>query len=130
LSAQLLLDSKLFKVKLETFAKVDAVRFMPWREPFIILKQPCLEELYKEYISKVQFDKDYEIFRTLKPKLLMDPMYRGKWIAIVNGELIGPSDDDSELSKMINEKYGNVVAYIGRITEEKEILELPLRELE
>jgi hypothetical protein len=103
---------------------------MPWREPFILLKQTCLEELYKEYMSKVQFDKDYETFRILKPKLLTDPKYRGKWIGVVNGELIGPSDDDSELSKIIDVKYGNVVAYIGRIVEEKEMLELPPRELE
>jgi hypothetical protein len=131
LSAQKpLLDSKPSEVRLEALTKADVVVYMPWREPFIVLRQPRPEELYKEYASKVQFDEDYETFRALKLKLLMDPTYRGRWIAVVNGELIGPSDDDSELSRIIDEKYGNAVAYIGRVAEGREILELPPRELE
>ena len=71
-----------------------------------------------------------EVFERLKPRLLMDETYRNKWVAVVNGKLIGPSDDDSELSRVIDERYGNVSAYIERIVEKKEVLELPPRELE
>jgi hypothetical protein len=112
------------KVRLEALNKADTI--IRWeRRPFIILKEATLEELYREYESKIRFERDYEMFRNLKPKLLMDEKHRGKWVAVVNGKLLGPSDDDSELSGMIDEKYGNVVAYIGRIVEEKEILSYP-----
>jgi hypothetical protein len=39
---------------------------------------------------------------------------------VVNEELIGPSDNDSELSRTIDEKCGNAVAYIGRVAEERD----------
>jgi hypothetical protein len=69
-------------------------------------------------------------FEELRPKLLKDERYRGKWVAIINNKLIGPADNDSELSKIIDEKYGNVPAFIERVVKEKRVLELPPRELE
>lgn len=109
--------------------KVDAL-FQPRQEPFIIFKERTLEALYKEFTSKIQFEANREMFERLKPRLLMDDRYRNKWVAVVNGELIGPSDDDSELSRLVDERYGNVPAYIGKIVEKKEVIELPPRELE
>ena len=95
-----------------------------------MLKERTLKALHEKFTSKIQFEANREMFERLKPRLLMDERYRNKWIAIVNGKLIGPSDDDSELSKAVDERYGNVLAYIERIVEKKEVLELPPRELE
>ena len=100
------------------------------QKPFIIIKETTLEKLYREFASKTQFEKCYEKFKSLKTMLLADEKYRNKWVAIVNDELIGPSDDDSQLSKIIDERYGNVPAYIGKIVEKEEPLELPSPELE
>ena len=104
--------------------KVDAL-FQPRQEPFIMFKERTLKALYEEFTSRKQFEANREVFERLKPRLLMDERYRNKWIAVVNGRLIGPSDDDSELSRAVDERHGNVSAYIERIVEKKEVLELP-----
>lgn len=125
----LLLDTETLEGKPELLNKANVL--IQWeQEPFILIKERTTEELYREFRSKTRFEKDYETFKRLKPKLLMDDRYRGRWVAIVNGKLIGPSDDDSELSRIIDEQYGNVPAYIGRIVKEETVLELPPRELE
>lgn len=83
-----------------------------------------------EVLIAMRFEANREMFERLKPRLLMGDRYKNKWIVVVNGKLVGPSDDDSELSRVIDERYGNVLAYIERIVEKKEVLELPPRELE
>jgi len=109
--------------------KVDAL-FKLRQESFIILREQTLEELYKEFMSKTQFQKDYELFDRLKPRLLMEERYRGKWVVIYKGEIRAVDDDDRKLAMFIYGKYGNVPAYIGKVVEEEEVFELPSPELE
>lgn len=94
----------------------------------IISKLGKLGLLTREMSYELKRERD--VFMEMKKELLGNDEYKGKWVAIVKGKLLGPSDDDSELSRMVDEKYGNVPAYIGKIIEKKEILELPPRELE
>lgn len=75
------------------------------------------------------FRKEKEAFYRLKPKLLADERYRGKFIAIVNQKIEAVGDNDSELSKIIDEKYGNIPAFIGKIVDKEEVIELPSPEL-
>lgn len=68
-----------------------------------------------------QFGRDMEKFNVIKKELLKDEKYRGKFVAIYRGELIGPEDSEEELNRIINEKYGNVPAYIAKVTEEEAV---------
>ena len=75
------------------------------------------------------FLRDMDVFNRLKRELLKNEEYRGKFLAIYNGEIVGVDEDDSKLSRLIDKKYGNVSAYIGKVAEEEEIIELSSPEL-
>jgi len=75
------------------------------------------------------FRREEEYFRKRKMELLADERYRGKFVAIVHQKIVAVGNDPRELSRVIDEKYGNVPAYIGKVTDKEEIVEIPLSEL-
>ncbi len=90
--------------------------------------QPEVEALAIQRLP-LQFRVDMEKFNEIKIELLKNGKYRGKFVAIYRGELIGPEESEEKLNMVINEKYGNVPAYISKVAEEEEIAEFSSPEL-
>ncbi|MGB9596239.1 MAG: HEAT repeat domain-containing protein, partial [Candidatus Poribacteria bacterium] len=68
--------------------------------------------------------KSWETYLRNEKELLRD--HKGEFVAIYKGEIIGIGPSDVELAKMINDKFGEVSAFIYKIEEENdEIIEIP-----
>jgi hypothetical protein len=100
-----------------TLLKAEISRVKPEVEALVFHKLPF------------QFRMDMKKFNEIKMELLRDKKYRGRFIAIYKGELIGPEDSEEKLNMIINEKYGNVPAYISKVVEEEELVEFSSPEL-
>jgi len=105
-------------------------------------KNEVIVELLKNYVSQRDFEKDSiqleyimrieeerEAFQKLKKKLLRDPRYRGKYIAVYQGKIVGIGEEKGELARKVYKKYGYVPIYIGKISREKIHMEVPSPEL-
>jgi len=79
--------------------------------------------------TMVKFEKEKLTFYKLKPKLLADKRYYGKYVAIVNEQLVDSDADKISLVKRVYSSKGYVSMYIGRIVEEEPVLESPSPEL-
>lgn len=71
-------------------------------------KEPLLGKNTFEYCKKM--------FEELKPKLMSNPQYYEKYVAIVDGVLQDSDDSESELVKRMLKKFSNCEMYIGKIT--------------
>lgn len=68
--------------------------------------------------------KSWETYLRNERELLKN--HKGEFVAIYKGEIIGINPSDVELAKMINDKFGEVSAFIYKIEEEDdEIIEIP-----
>jgi hypothetical protein len=68
--------------------------------------------------------RSWETYLRNEKELLRD--YKGEYVAIYKGEILGINKSDLELAKMIYDKYGAVEAFIFKIKEEdKEPIEIP-----
>jgi len=72
-----------------------------------------------------QLNEEREAYLKIKTKLLADPEYAGKFVAILKGKVVDKDSDESELARRVYAKYGYVVVYIERVQREKRVLELP-----
>jgi len=79
-------------------------------------KRPKYEEI---------FEKERASFLKLKKKLIGDPNYRGKYVAIVGGRIVDTDHDKIMLAKRVYNKHGYIPMYIGKVTEKERILEYP-----
>lgn len=55
--------------------------------------------------------------------------YRGKFVALYKGRVMGHGPDDEELAREMFEKLGDVPFYIDKVEREPTIYELPSPEL-
>ena len=77
----------------------------------------------------VKFEKEKLAFYKLKSLLLNDKRYYGKFVAIVNEQMVDFDSDKIALAKRVYSNKGYVPMYIGKVIEEEPILELPSPEL-
>lgn len=80
-------------------------------------------ELLAEHCGMLEME--YKAFLGIKEKLLEDERYRGKWVAILHGELIDYDEDGSVLAKRVYEKHGYRPILIERIIEKERPLRFP-----
>ena len=93
-------------------------------------KPPSYREVRTPAISSEEaFRREEESFVRLKRKLLADVRYRGKFVAFVNQKIVAVGTDDRELSRIIDEEFGNVTAFIGKVEAKEEVIEVPSPEL-
>ena len=79
-------------------------------------KKPKYEEI---------FEKERSAFLKLKKKLIEDPNYSDRYVAIVGGSVIDTDRDKIILAKRVYSKHGYIPMYIGKVTEKERILEYP-----
>ncbi len=71
------------------------------------------------------FEKERASFFKLKKKLIGDPNYSDKYVAVVGGKIVDTDRDKIPLAKRVYGKHGYIPMYIGKVTETETILEYP-----
>ncbi|MEM2892861.1 MAG: hypothetical protein QW486_01785 [Candidatus Bathyarchaeia archaeon] len=121
-----------------------------WR-PFSILvlrergerkKNEVISELIKDYVERsgltegpqqlkyiLQVEEEREKFLKIRNKLVQEPSYRGKYVAIFQGKIVGCDDHKGKLAKAVYERYGYVPIYIDMVAIGERRVEVPSPEL-
>ncbi|MBI4641763.1 MAG: hypothetical protein HY731_13790 [Candidatus Tectomicrobia bacterium] len=68
-----------------------------------------------------------QVFRQKLTQLLR--RYKGQFIALYQGRVVGHGKDDEELARQMFEKLGDVPFYIARVEKEPTVYELPSPEV-
>ena len=61
-------------------------------------------------------------FKSFVKDNLNNSEFKNRFVVFVHGEFQGVSDDKGELVKKMYDKFGNVVMYVGRVTDKKNIV--------
>lgn len=105
-------------------------------------KNQVISELIKDYVERngfmedpqqlryiLQVEEEREKFLKMLSELVQDPKYKGKYVAIFQGSIVGCDEDKGKLAKAVYEKYGYVPIYIGMVTMGERRVEVPSPEL-
>ncbi len=71
------------------------------------------------------FEKEKISFLKLKKKLIGDPNYSDKYVAVVGGKIVDTDRDKILLAKRVYSRHGYIPMYVGKVTETEKILEYP-----
>jgi len=71
------------------------------------------------------FERERKTFLRIRDSLLDNPEFRGKFVAIYEGNVVDQDEDNRELAKRVYREYGYVPIYIGKIERERRIIEMP-----
>jgi DNA-binding transcriptional ArsR family regulator len=66
-----------------------------------------------------------DAYLKVKAKLLADPNYAGKFVAVLRGRIVDADSDEKELVRRVYGKHGYVPIYVERLKRERRILEAP-----
>lgn len=80
-----------------------------------------------EYI--LQIEEEREAFLKIRDKLIQDPLYNGKYVAIFQGVVVGCDEEKEKLAETVYEKYGYVPIYIDKVAPGERHVEIPSPEL-
>lgn len=97
-------------------------------------KNEVIERLIREYVEGEEgaegfFLAEAEAFRKMKPELLREEKYRGRFVAIHGGEVVDVDDDHRILATRVYMRYGYVPIYMDRVEEPERIVEAPSPEV-
>ena len=105
-------------------------------------KNEVIVELLKRYIEERDFiydkqqleyilriEEEREAFLKIRDKLIKDPKYKGKYIAVFRGNIVGYDKDKGRLARRVYKKYGYIPIYIGKVTLKERLVEIPSPEL-
>ena len=81
----------------------------------ILGKAVMLRETRAQNQALAALEKERAAFVRLKDQLLRT--HRGKFVAILNGEVVGVDEDDRTLTRRVYAEYGYVPVYIDRVVE-------------
>jgi len=59
---------------------------------------------------------DQQIFKELKPQLIVQPEFVGKYVAIIKGKMEGVGENKNQLAKEMYQKFGNVEMFVGNVS--------------
>jgi sulfur carrier protein ThiS len=90
--------------------------FIAWRERTRSRSGPFVEEVIPRGEALVALEKEHAAFLRLKDHLLCT--HRGRFVAILNGEVIDVDEDDGALARRVYAEHGYVPIYIDRVAEE------------
>jgi len=80
-----------------------------------------------EYIMRIEDER--EAFLKIRDKLLRDPLYTGKYVAVFQGAVVGCDEKKERLAENVYEKYGYVPIYIDKVAPSERRVEIPSPEL-
>ncbi|RLI41243.1 hypothetical protein DRO59_07455 [Candidatus Bathyarchaeota archaeon] len=80
-----------------------------------------------EYILRIEEER--EAFLKIRDKLLRDPLYAGKYVAVFQGSVVGYDEKKEKLAETVYEKYGYVPIYIDKVAPSERRVEIPSPEL-
>ena len=106
-------------------------------------KKEVIVELIREYVEKrglssinpqqleqiMMIEEEREAFLKMRERLILDPKYAGKYVAILNGEVVGFDQDKGKLAEAVYKKYGYVPIYIDKVAPGERRVEIPSPEL-
>ena len=105
-------------------------------------KNEVIVELLKNYIEQrglptdpqqleyiMQIEDEREAYLKIRDKLIEDPKYNGKYVAIFQGAIIGCDEDKGRLAETVYKKYGYVPIYIDKVASTERHMEIPSPEL-
>ncbi|MEM2961307.1 MAG: hypothetical protein QXU67_06845 [Candidatus Bathyarchaeia archaeon] len=105
-------------------------------------KNEVISELIKDYVERsgftedpqqlkyiLQVEEEREKFLKIRDKLFQDPSYRGKYVAVFQGNIVGCDGNKGRLAKAVYEKYGYVPVYIDMVAIGGRRVEVPSPEL-
>jgi hypothetical protein len=88
---------------------------------------PTNPELEKDPLKIIQKEREFFI-RNLKALSQMEE-YKGKFVAMLRGEIIDHDEDNRKLAKRVYEKFGYIPIYIDKVEKKERIIEIPSPEL-
>ncbi|MEM2842136.1 MAG: hypothetical protein QW201_02410 [Thermoproteota archaeon] len=80
-----------------------------------------------EYILRVEEER--EAFLKIRDKLVHDPIYTGKYVAVFQRAIVGCNEEKEKLAETVYEKYGYVPIYIDKVASSERRVEIPSPEL-
>ena len=80
-----------------------------------------------EYILRIEEER--EAFLKIRDKLLRDPLYAGKYVAVFQGSVVGYDEKKEKLAETVYKKYGYVPIYIDKVAPSERRVEIPSPEL-
>jgi len=105
-------------------------------------RNEVIVELIKDYVERsslptnekqleyiLQIEEERKAFLKIKDKLIKDPQYDGKYVAIFKGAIVGCDDDKGRLAENVYKKYGYVPIYIDKVAPGERVVEAPSPEL-
>ncbi len=76
-------------------------------------------------INLNEFEQNKLTFKKLKPSLMKDTKYLGKYVAIVENQVFGEDSNEIDLAKQVYEKKGYVPMYIGLVSKKEKKTKIP-----
>jgi len=104
--------------------KADWAPFHPVGRPVPRRGLSIIETMEREQKLET-FEREKQAFLEVKDSLLDNPEFRGKFVAIYEGNIVDQDEDNRELAKRVYRRHGYVPIYIGKIERERRIIEMP-----
>lgn len=70
-------------------------------------------------------EREFRTFVHLKPQLLKDPRYAGKYVAILNGKVVDSDSKKLELALRVQRKFPNEAPFVAEVSGKERIIEIP-----
>jgi len=86
-----------------------------------------VDEQQLEYILRIEEER--EAFLKIRDKLIRDPFYNGKYVAVFRGSVIGCDEEKTRLVETVYKKHGYVPIYIDKVAPGERHVEIPSPEL-
>ncbi|MGC9201688.1 MAG: hypothetical protein ACP5HX_03430 [Thermoproteota archaeon] len=106
-------------------------------------KNEVIVELLKKYVEQkglpvdkqqlehiIRIEEEREALLKIRDKLIQDPHYNGKYVAIFQGAVVGCDEEKSRLAESVYRKYGYVPIYIDKVASNERHVEIPSPELD
>jgi hypothetical protein len=105
-------------------------------------KNEVITDLIKEYVGQrgfaddpqqlkyfLQIEEEREAFLKIRDKLIQNPSYYGKYVAVFQGGIVGCDEKIGRLAEKVYKKYGYVPIYFDKVVPSERHLEVPSPEL-
>jgi len=105
-------------------------------------KNEVIANLLKDYVEQrgltadsqqlkyiIQVEEERDAFLKLKDKLVHDPDYNGKYVAVFHGVVVACDEDKKRLAENVYGKYGYVPLYVDKVAHTERHVEVPSPEL-
>ncbi len=106
-------------------------------------KNEVILELLREYVERgglsdtnqhqleqiMRLEDEREVFLRMRERLLQDPNYAGKYVAVFKGKIVGCDEVKEALAETVYGRYGYVPIYIDKVAPKERVVEAPSPEL-